>query len=121
MRNELQWFSREEFRCSCCGKEEMNDQFLTKIDDLRELCGFPFVVTSGYRCANHQLEKVKVSPGWHNKGRAVDIAIDNSMNRFILIQNVMKMGCFHGIGIGPDFVHVDDRHQLNVPAIWVYE
>ena len=31
------------------GKEHMNQEFLDALDDLREVCGFPIIISSGYR------------------------------------------------------------------------
>jgi len=39
------YFTREEFDCQYTGKNEMKDEFIEKLDALREVCGFPFHIT----------------------------------------------------------------------------
>ena len=51
-----------EFDCTHTGKNEMDDAFLAKLDQLREECGFPFRITSGYRDETHPNEVVKSTP-----------------------------------------------------------
>ncbi len=45
----LKHFTREEFDCQVTGTNNMEMEFLEKLDELRAYCGFPFVITSGYR------------------------------------------------------------------------
>ena len=52
----VKYFKREEFNCTHTNKNEMDDAFLEKLDQLREACGFPFVITSGYRDSTHPNE-----------------------------------------------------------------
>ena len=52
----MKHFTNEEFQCSCCGVEEMNDTFLTMLDISRGEAGVPFRITSGYRCRKHNTE-----------------------------------------------------------------
>lgn len=115
---ELVYFTREEFKCSCCGSEEMEDDFLFLLDELRDRCGFPFSVTSGYRCRNHPQEARKVNPGTHNKGIAADIKVYDGVQRHKIVTEAVKMGCFNGIGVADGFVHVDVR--TTVPVLWTY-
>ena len=95
----------------------MEQDFLSKLDALREACGFPFVITSGYRSPDHPLEAVKEIPGTHAQGIAADIKITNSAQRYTIIREALQMG-FTGIGVAGDFIHVDTRGT--VPVIWVY-
>ena len=44
----------------------MCPDFLQKLDALREVCGFPFIITSGYRSPNHSIEAAKAKPGTHS-------------------------------------------------------
>ena len=46
---DLDYFTKEEFACQHTGENEIKDTFLLKLDLLRARCGFPFVITSGYR------------------------------------------------------------------------
>jgi uncharacterized protein YcbK (DUF882 family) len=93
-------------------------EFLEKLDELRAYCGFPFVITSGYRHPTmHPIENKKEVPGTHAQGIAADIKITNAADRFSLVNNAVKLG-FTGIGVASDFVHVDTRGTT--PVIWIY-
>ncbi len=45
----FRYFDREEFVCQATGENEIEDELIHALDELREHCGFPFVITSGYR------------------------------------------------------------------------
>ena len=113
----MKHFKIEEFDCSFTGKNEMNPDFLEKLDNLRDLCGFPFVITSGYRDKTHPEEAKKQRPGKHNEGIAADISIYDGHARYVLVDYAMAMG-FNGIGIAKTFIHLDSR--AGTPVIWTY-
>ena len=93
---EYKYFSEEELSCSHCQENEMNDDFMQKVEALRQELGFPFVVTSGYRCRSHPIEARKFSAGAHSTGNALDIAVaGDGVNqkgdvRFIHLDNIEK-------------------------------
>ena len=95
----------------------MEPEFMEKVDELRDRCGFPFVITSGFRSPTHPIEAKKDVPGTHSQGIAADIKITNSAQRYSIIREALKLG-FSGIGVAGDFVHVDTRGS--VPVIWTY-
>ena len=95
----------------------MEEEFLLKLDQLRDNCGFPFVITSGYRSPSHPIEAKKDVPGTHAQGIAADIKTTNAAHLYTLIRESLSMG-FTGIGVAGDFIHVDTRGT--VPVIWVY-
>lgn len=113
----MKFFQIEEFDCQHTGKNEMDAGFLERIDALRLLCGFPFIITSGYRDPSHPLEARKSNPGTHTKGIACDIRIKSSTERYTLLENALRMG-FRGIGVADDFIHLDQR--LTTRVMWVY-
>ena len=114
----LKHFTREEFDCQESGTNNMEQEFLEKLDELRAYCGFPFFITSGYRHPTlHSIERKKEVPGTHAQGIAADIKITNAADRFTLVSNAVKLG-FTGIGIEDGFVHVDTRGTT--PVIWLY-
>ena len=114
----LKHFAREEFDCQVSDTNNMEMEFLEKLDELRAYCGFPFVITSGYRHPTmHPIENKKEVPGTHAQGIAADIKITNAADRFSLVNNAVKLG-FTGIGVASDFVHVDTRGTT--PVIWIY-
>lgn len=113
----MKFFQIEEFDCQHTGKNEMDPYFLERLDNLRLVCGFPFVITSGYRDPSHPIEAKKSKPGTHAQGIACDIKITNAHQRYLLISRAIGMD-FRGIGIACDFIHVDFRREQSV--IWTY-
>ena len=88
---EFLYFKVSDFDCQETGENEMDLEFIRKLDELRSACGWPFIVTSGYRSAQHSLEVKKERPGTHS---------------------------FNGIGVAKTFVHVDTR--TTTPVLWCY-
>ena len=97
----------------------MDPEFLARLDELREICGFPFRITSGWRDATHPAEARKAEPGtgYHCQGLAADIAVSNGFERMNIVHEALKMG-FSGIGVGKNFVHLDTRKTT--PVMWTY-
>jgi len=118
----VKYFRLEEFNCTHTGAggENMDPEFLENLDRLREICGFPFRITSGWRDAAHPAEARKKEPGTgtHCQGIAADIAVTNGLDRLTLVREALKMDCFNGIGIGDGFVHLDGR--TTTPVMWTY-
>ena len=56
------YFTADELMCRHCNEVGMDDNFMQKIDALREKLGFSFPVNSAYRCANHPIEARKLLP-----------------------------------------------------------
>jgi len=113
----VKYFTVDEFNCQHTGENQMDPEFMEKIDKLRDYCGFPFVITSGYRSPDHPLEAVKEIPGTHAQGIAADIKITNSAHRYSIIKGALEHG-FTGLGVAGDFIHLDTRGS--VPVIWTY-
>lgn len=111
------YFLLEEFDCSHTGKNEMRGDFLHKLDNLRYLCDFPFVITSGYRDKSHPAEKYKKEGGEHTRGIAADIRVRGGAQRRKLVEAALSMG-FTGVGVAKGFVHVDVR--TTTPVLWTY-
>jgi len=112
-------FSTSEFRCRESGENLMDESFLFMLDELRERCGFPFTITSGYRSVNHTAERNKPAgkKGTHTRGIACDIAVFNGVERMKIVKEALEMG-FGGIGVAKSFVHVDMR--TTTPVMWTY-
>lgn len=114
----FKYFKLQDFDCQETGENRMEEEFIHKLDELRESCGFPFIVTSGYRSPSHSIEIKKANGGgMHTKGISADIRIANSKDRHTIIKNAMAQG-FTGIGIHKTFVHVDTR--LDTARVWLY-
>src|SRR5210317_2604294 len=114
----LKYFTLDEFDCKETGQNKMSNNFLIMIDRLREECGFPFVITSGYRAPEHSAEKDKLTKGRHTQGIAADIAVSNGYQRYMIVEKAIELG-FKGIGVADGFVHVDLRNVAD-PVMWTY-
>ena len=55
----FKYFDIDEFACKETGENGIKDELIHCLDMLREKCGFPFVITSGYRSERHALEMAK--------------------------------------------------------------
>ena len=121
------YFQAHELRCSHCGVERMQPHFMENIILLRELLGFPFIVTSGFRCQNHPIETRKDSPGAHTTGQALDIQVYGN-NAHRLLDAALRAG-FSGVGISQKgehserFIHLDNLGNADDrprPTVWSY-
>jgi uncharacterized protein YcbK (DUF882 family) len=110
------YFKLEEFDCKETGENEMQPEFIAKLDDLRHECGFPFIVNSGYRSVVHSEERGKLMPGMHTKGEAADIRINGSDQRYLIVMLAIEQG-FRGIVVAKTYVHLDTRQA---PRMWTY-
>jgi zinc D-Ala-D-Ala carboxypeptidase len=127
MSKRWKWFSRSEFTCKCgCGGNEIQDDFIDRLDQLREKLGFRLRITSGYRCPSHNLQVASSgATGPHTTGRAADIAVDRE-RAYELVAWAEACG-FTGIGLnqkGPSrFIHLDDLPHASGrprPTVWTY-
>lgn len=123
----LDHFEAREFDCPCCGRNEMEEEFVRKLDFLRGECGFALRINSGYRCPEHN---GKVSStgrtGPHTTGRASDVSVFGERAFTVL---AMAPGLFTGIGVKQHgahesrFVHLDDLEKKDSrfrPTVWTY-
>lgn len=121
-----QFFTDDEMRCRCgCGRVAMNEEFMRRLIALREEMVFPFVVTSGYRCPEHNDRVSTTGPtGPHTTGRAVDIAVYGG-RAYRILAAAPRHG-FTGIGVSQKgdsrFLHLDDLifPAYPRPTVWSY-
>ena len=115
--SQFKYFKLEDFDCQETGENEMSTEFIERLDGLRSVCGFPFIVTSGYRSPSHSIEARKEKPGQHAQGIAADIKVVGGAQRRLLVEKALQMG-FTGVGVDKNFIHVDVR--TTTPVLWVY-
>lgn len=109
----------------------MNDDFVRKLDELRERFKAPLIITSGYRTPRHN-SRVSTTgeTGPHTTGRAADLRpkMPSSAQAFLLLKLAFEIG-FTGIGLRQEssdmrknFIHVDDLTEPDYPrpAFWTY-
>jgi len=114
----FKYFTKDEFVCQATGENEIEDELILALDELREHCGFPFIITSGYRCESHP-ESKKNPQSSHIKGLAADILVKNSRERAVILAALMNAG-FSRFGIGHNFIHVDLDEDKIQGVIWTY-
>lgn len=125
----MRYFTYEEFDqkgLPGSGKQFMDKYFLASLDSLRHKCGFPFVITSGYRSPEYNNEISGTGfTGPHTTGKAADIAVSRD-RAFELLQCAMEINYFTGIGINQKgdrrFIHLDILTPAEAPrpTIWSY-
>ncbi len=115
-------FSEAEMRCKCgCGRADMSETFMARLQRVRDAYCRPIVVTSGFRCLEH--DRSVGGAGVHPKGRAADIAV-SGRDCFALVDLAISKG-MTGIGLkqhgphGGRFMHLDDLGSPR-PRIWTY-
>lgn len=122
----LKYFSLEEFDSPDSeGSGEMMDEgFLQMLDVGRDIAGFPFIITSGFRTIEYN--RMLIDKGYraskkssHLLGLAADIHCDDARRRFLLIEALLDAG-FTRIGIAGTFVHVDADTEKPQNLIWTY-
>jgi zinc D-Ala-D-Ala carboxypeptidase len=99
-------------------EENMDINFLCKLDEAREYSGIPFIINSAYRSPNHPLS-IKNPTSSHIKGLAVDISVKDSRQRFLILDALIAVG-FTRIGIAGTFIHVDLDFDKSQNVIWTY-
>lgn len=104
----LRYFKDEEFLKATppCSLDDMDEEFMQKLDDARSLCSYPFVVNSAFRSKDYEKSKGRTGSSSHCKGLAVDISCLTSVARLKMILALFAVG-FRRIGIYPTFLHVD--------------
>ena len=115
------YFTQQDFnRCTPkCSIDDMKPSTLDRFDKAREIAGIPFVVNSAYRTEQHEKNMGRTGTSSHIKGRAMDIACNDSVSRWKIVHALQQAG-FNRIGIARTFVHADDDPDKLDNVIWVY-
>tara|TARA_R110000737_G_scaffold13151_2_gene29112 strand:+ start:184 stop:507 length:324 start_codon:yes stop_codon:yes gene_type:complete len=99
-------------------EDNMDEEFLERLDQARAFADIPFIINSAYRSPNHPLS-VKNPSSSHIKGLAVDIKATDNATRFKIIEALISVG-FTRIGIADTFIHVDLDFEKRQDIIWTY-
>ena len=118
----FRYFKIEDFACKHCGRNGIKEEFIHRLDDLRHRCGFPLIVSSGYRCPEHNAAVSTTGlTGPHTTGLAADFAVDRSNARTVIA--VASQMMFSGLGVNQKgegrFIHVDDVDRPTA-TVWSY-
>jgi len=115
------YFKIEDFNCQETGENEMDIEFIKGLDNLRAACGFPFVITSGFRSKEHSIEAAKVAAGkklgTHAQGIASDIRVSGGSQRAKIVKHASAMGMSVGVAKTSALSFVYQRVQM----FWLHE
>jgi len=101
------------------GRDNMDENFVRLLDDLREWYGKSLYVSSGYR--THQYNIFIRATQTHETGKAGDILVSGA-DAMDVLHKALELG-FTGIGLsqkGPHnkrFIHLDTLDRV---ALWTY-
>ncbi len=111
-------FQSSEFKCSHCGDTKMDKEFISKLQELRTLCNFPFKINSGWRCDEHNKKVSKNSRGDHVLGTACDVHCVDRYKRFSILQHAISLGYFKDIAISKTFIHLGRGNVKNGVGVY---
>ena len=118
------YFTEDELKCRHTGECKMDEDFMKVLDEIREECGFAFVITSGYRSPKHPIEAKKSRPGAHASGKAVDILVHMEQAYKVvevaLRFGIKRIGVSQKGDVGARFIHLDMDETRASPRIWSY-
>lgn len=107
-------FKFSECTCPCCDRVKIIPGFFThmeKLEQIRQVLGFPIVINSGYRCPPHNEEVGGSANSWHMKF-ATDIQPhwgEGFAQKLKAIYKIALTLNFGGIGYYTTFIHLDLR------------
>jgi len=110
-------FSENEFKCFCCGRVEMSEWLLKKLQSARYFADIPFAINSGYRCESYNNVVHGKANSAHIKGLAVDIACTHSAIRYKIVIALLKAG-FTRLEIKETWIHADCDSSLPQEVIF---
>jgi zinc D-Ala-D-Ala carboxypeptidase len=122
-------FSEDEFRCkgnNCCGHAaDMDPDFIYTLQSLRNAYGKAIIITSGYRCPDHNAAVSDSGrSGPHTTGKAADILVSGRD-----AYDLLKLAVLHpftGYGIHQKgvhtgrFIHLDTLTGNHRPMLFSY-
>ncbi len=121
------YFTPRELACRHCNKVVIVPAFMDKLFAARVLADFSFIVTSGYRCPEHD-ESIG-GKGPHRTGEAVDLKL-SGVSAQTLLRIAAEAG-FNGMGVSQRgdhakrFIHLDTLDESRFPdhprpTLWSY-
>lgn len=115
-------FTKAEFDCKATGENNMQHEFMEKLQAIRKDFGKSMKVTSGFRSVRHPIEARKThSMGEHTQGLCADVACTTGADRFTLVNLALKHGITR-IGIAKTFLHLGIGGKgLPNNVIWEYQ
>ena len=111
----MNYFPDSEMACPCCGRCDMDIDFMERLNLARHDANLPFVINSGFRCEKHNKEVGSTSAN-HTDGKAADIKCGIGFYRVVIVKSLLKY--FSRIGLHKEFIHVDSTD--NISSMWLY-
>ena len=117
----IKHFDRAEFDSADLFKSgnNMQPEFIYKLDVARGFSNSPFTINSGYRTPEHNKKVGGVPGSSHVTGWAADISATDGSKRFEII-NALLLAGFNRIGVAKTFIHVDCQPDKPQNVIWTY-
>lgn len=103
---DYKYFKIDDFKCPCCGVNNIDPFLVEMLDVARARAGIPFVINSGYRCIKHNKEVKGTFNSSHLIGKAVDIDTQGILDRYLMVESLLGIG-FIRIEIAPTWTHAD--------------
>lgn len=114
--DEIEFFSREEFRCKCGGlycqgfPADPDEQMVRYADEIRRRLGVPLRVNSGLRCTVWNQKNDGAKQSQHLTARACDLGAPEGITPEKMASVAEEvMGDTGGIGIYSWGIHIDSR------------
>lgn len=114
--DEIEFFSREEFRCKCGGlycqgfPAEPDEQMVRYANEIRKRLGVPVRVNSGLRCKVWNQKNGCASQSQHMTGRGCDLGAPKGITPEKMASVAEEvMGNTGGLGIYSWGIHIDSR------------
>lgn len=118
-------FSAWEFECKCgCGTKAMSQEFLDRLQSLRDDYGKAITVRSGARCAEHNARVGGKPDSEHlpdpvtGESEGADLEYSGSRDRQTM--NLTSHLNFRRIGIAESFFHIGSRASKAQDVTWLY-
>ena len=120
-------FAESELRCRCgCGAMLFMDAAIEKLEALRVECDFPFVISSGYRCPDHNesVSSTRSRTGPHTVREDANVVVDVlacGSHAAKIVELAPRHG-FTGVGVqqkgphGKRFIHLDAIKPGHAPT-----
>ena len=115
--DEIEYFTRAEFRCQCGGKycngypAEPAEETVRMADEIRRRAGVPLNVNSGLRCQRHNAAVGGVANSLHRTGQAVDLSGPISPDKLHAIAEAVQTEMIPergGLGLYSWGIHIDN-------------
>ncbi len=106
---ETQHFMKSEFHCKCCGVGGVQSELVAVLELVRLRFNSPVIVTSAFRCVEHNKDVGGKPKSKHALGKAADIVVKGISPKEVYDFLVQTFPNSYGIGRYETFTHIDVR------------